>query len=217
VTNGGVRRGRREAGVTLPAPWDRYAERDQFFEHVAPRDVGASDSAVAETPGGRGERFTERSSHVGLAAQAPHLGRGLALGDYDNDGDVDALVTSCGGHVRLYRNDLPKRGNWLIVEPHLAGVGGLAYGTTVEVHAAGNTWRRYVQPAYSYLASNDPRLHFGVGEATQATVVVTWPNGSRVETAETNVNQRLRIWQVGATEERAKVEPPDEKPPKAEF
>ena len=217
VTNGGVRRGRRAAGVTLPAPWDRYAERDQFFEHLAPA-ANAGGSAGSQAPGERGLRFTERSNEVGLGAQPPHLGRGLALGDYDNDGDVDALVTACGGQVRLYRNDLPKRGNWLMVEPHLADGGGWAYGATVEVRAAGNTWRRYLQPAYSYLASNDPRLHFGLGDATRASVVVTWPNGSRVE-RETDVNQRLQIRQVEATEEKRRLpgdggsgseEPPEE-------
>ena len=188
VTNGGVRRGNRPAPATAPTAWGRYTEQDQFFEHVAPGE----ETNGREPTGPYGVRFMERGVEAGVAGQPPHLGRSLALGDYDNDGDVDALVTACGADVRLYRNDFEKRGNWLIVEPVLQATGAIAYGAMVEVRAGGKSWRRLVQPAYSYLASNDPRLHFGVGEVKQVGVIVTWPDGSRSE-GEHDVNQRLRI------------------------
>jgi hypothetical protein len=180
VANGRVRRGPRLAEAALPSPWDLYAEPDQLFEQVP-------------GPAPPGYRFEERRGAGGAPFREPHLGRGLALGDYDNDGDIDVAVTSCGGRARLFRNIAPRRGHWLLVRAVREGGKTDAHNARVTVTAGGRRWTREVQPAYSYLSSNDPRLHFGLGEAERADVLVRWPDGSTSELAALAVDRVVTV------------------------
>jgi hypothetical protein len=107
------------------------------------------------------------------------VSRALAYGDVDNDGDVDLLVTNFVGQARLFRNDAPKKGHWLIarvVEPKLGGRD--AYGAQLTVITAGKRIQGLVSPGSSYLASHDPRVHFGLGNAANVEhIEVRWPDG----------------------------------------
>ena len=101
-------------------------------------------------------------------------GRGLAAADYDNDGDLDLAVGSIGGRLQLLRND-GARGHWLEVALPRFAPGALV---TV-VLPDGRKLVREARAGGSYLSSEDPRLHFGVGAATRAReVVVRYPGGS---------------------------------------
>jgi hypothetical protein len=111
------------------------------------------------------------------------VARGLACADIDEDGAMDLLVTSIAGPARLYRNVAPKRGHWLVVRAVDPSLGGRdAYGAQITVQAG--TWRavRWLNPAYSYLCSNDPRCHFGLGQHQHLDrIVVVWPDGTEEE------------------------------------
>ena len=117
----------------------------------------------------------------------------MAVADYDSDGDLDVLITLLGGRPRLLRNDFPKRGRWLMVRALEKEGAGYVYGAKVTVEAGGKRWVRRVQPAYSYLASNDPRLHFGLGEVTDARVEVEWPDGTKTARGSVPVDQVLTL------------------------
>jgi hypothetical protein len=97
----------------------------------------------------------------------------------DNDGAVDLLVTSAGGPARLFRNVAPHRGHWLLVRAIDPALGGRdAYGAEIVVRAAGRRWWRLLNPGHSYLVSNDPRVHFGLGSVrTVDSIQVIWPDG----------------------------------------
>jgi hypothetical protein len=105
-------------------------------------------------------------------ASEPRNGRGLAAADYDNDGDPDLAVSSIGGRLQLFRND-GARGHWLEVE-------GLPPAAAVTATLPDG--RRLVREAHagsSYLSSEDPRAHFGLGDATTvAELVVRLPDGA---------------------------------------
>ena len=119
----------------------------------------------------RGIRFVDVSARVHPALAAAAVSRASATADYDNDGDLDLLVTNVAAAPNLLRNDGGNRQHSLTIQ--LA-----ARGTRVAVIAGGQRQVREFQSGGSYLSSSDPRLHFGLGEATSATVKIHWPDGT---------------------------------------
>ena len=142
--------------VTGPA---KDAERLQVLENLA--GSGA--------PG----QFADAGEAVGLAGVPRMNGRGLAAADYDNDGDVDVAVGSVGGRLQLLRNE-GAVGHWLEV-----GLREFAPGAVVTVVLPdGRRLVREVLAGSSYLSSEDPRLHFGLGDATSVSeLLVRLPDG----------------------------------------
>jgi enediyne biosynthesis protein E4 len=123
-------------------------------------------------------RFEEISATAGPAFALEEVGRGLATGDVDNDGDTDALVTNNGGPVRLLINQTGAARSWLGLR--LIGAQGRdALGAWVGVLRSGapDLWRR-VRTDGSYLTASDPRLLFGLGDSPKIeSVRVVWPDG----------------------------------------
>ena len=103
-------------------------------------------------------------------------GRGLAAADFDNDGRMDIAVNTIGGRLVLLRNTSPA-GHWLEVR-----LARFAPGARVTVTLAdGRSWTQEVQSGSSYLSSEDPRLHFGLGAATRVAVLtIRYPGGATV-------------------------------------
>jgi hypothetical protein len=123
-------------------------------------------------------RFVEVTDQAGAGFQLVHSSRGLAAGDYDNDGDVDLLVTSLDAPPVLLRNDSDGAA-WLTVACDVAPADGPLIGTQVSVTVGDRTQRREIAAGDSFLSTHDPRLHFGLGAAERADrVEVRWPDGT---------------------------------------
>jgi hypothetical protein len=114
----------------------------------------------------------------GLAADL-RVSRGSLAGDYDNDGDLDLFVHNLNDRPSLLRNDW-SRGHWLGVALTGTRSNRDAVGARLHVVAGGRVQVRDVVRGSSYLGSEDPRIHFGLGEVTVVDcLVVRWPSGRR--------------------------------------
>ena len=141
-----------------------------------------------------GRRFEEVSAQLGADFANANVARGTAVADYDNDGDLDLLVTTVGAAPRLLRNDGGNRNHWL----QILLVGHThpdALGARVIVTAAGVRQTKERTSGGSYLSSHDPRLHFGLGAAASADVEIHWPDGLTQHIEAVAANQVLRLVQ----------------------
>jgi hypothetical protein len=128
------------------------------------------------------------------ALAAPILGRGLATGDFDNDGRIDALAVDFEGAPVLLHNQSQTKNHWLKLD--LRGTGGnrFSYGARIRLTTGGQHWSGQVSPASSYLSSSDPRAHFGLGTvSTIDEITVLWPSGRKSTLRGVDVDQILRI------------------------
>ena len=141
--------------------WSQYVQRNQLYANL-----------------GKG-KFREISEHNPALCGFDCVGRGLAVGDFDNDGAPDLLVTEIAGGARLLRNIAPANGHWLGVRAILPKHRRDAYGAEIRVRAGGATYARLLYPGYSYCSSSDPRCFFGLGQFKRYDgITVIWPDGT---------------------------------------
>jgi hypothetical protein len=139
-------------------------------------------------------RFVEVGRGAGPAFAAEGVGRGLAAGDIDNDGDLDLLVTNNGDNAELLRNDGGNRANALLVRLRGSRGNTEAIGARIRLTAGSRTQIRDVKAGSSYLSQNDLRAHFGLRAAGRADrIEVVWPSGRMEAVANVPVNQIITI------------------------
>jgi enediyne biosynthesis protein E4 len=125
-----------------------------------------------------GTRFRHVTKDVGGALVIEKSSRGAAFGDYDNDGDIDALVVNMNDTPTLLRNDTPRTRHWLTLRLVGTKSNRDAIGAKVIVEAGGRRQTATVRGDGSYMSHSDVRAHFGLGEITKASrIEIRWPSG----------------------------------------
>ena len=176
VANGKVQRGETRADSSIGPPWNDYAEPNLLYVN----DGQAKFSPVRDD-------LSTYSSKVEMT-------RGLAMGDIDRDGDLDVLFSNNNGPARLYRNDAPRQGHWLMVEAFDPALKRVAIGARVSIHAGERAIHRTIRRSFSYLSSHDPHAHFGLGAIEQIDrIEVLWPDGLRETFAGVPVDQYISL------------------------
>jgi enediyne biosynthesis protein E4 len=159
--------------------------------HVRPGATEAQRKLLLRNGGGR-LSDVGRQSGSGFASEK--VGRTLAAGDIDNDGDLDLLVTNNGGNAELLRNDGGSGNGSVIIRFAGTTSNRSAAGARVRVTAGGVTQVREVKAGSSYLGQNDLRVHVGLGKATRIDRLdVRWPNGQTEVVTGAAVNQILIV------------------------
>ncbi len=141
-----------------------------------------------------GHGFEDVSSISGTVFEKNWVGRGLAIGDLDNDGRLDAVVTENGGPAHVLHNETANGNHWLTIT--LEGTRSNRDGIGAEIrlvspHSRQNTT---VTTAGSYLSSNDKRAHFGLGpDASATSVEIHWPSGTVQKLTDVKADRELHV------------------------
>jgi hypothetical protein len=135
----------------------------------------------------------EAVSDAGPGVSASHSSRGCAFGDFDNDGDLDVLVLNMNETPSLLRNDLKGNHHWLKVKLVGTKSNRSAIGARVLAHYSGRVQAQEVLSQSSYYSCNDTRLHFGLGQASTADLLIYWPSGLTEKYAAVKCDQLTTI------------------------
>jgi len=156
----------------------------QLVRQKDPFPLGQPNQVFRNT--GKGSFVEIAAEEAGPELQLLEVSRGAILGDVDNDGDTDVLVTNNNGPARLLLNQVGNRNHWVglrLLGKNETKNGRDMLGARVDVTtASGNVLRRRVRTDGSYLTANDARVLVGLGVARQVkSVRVRWPNGTTEE------------------------------------
>jgi len=125
------------------------------------------------------ETFLDQTKSIGGDLLKPAVGRGAAFGDIDNDGDIDIAISNNNGKANLLLNEGKPKGHWIGFQLEGKTCNREAIGSKLKITTDSGIQVAWVNPAASYLSSNDPRVLFGLGPDEMVTSLeIQWP-GSR--------------------------------------
>lgn len=180
VLNGRVKRWEMIPNAGVPAPWDELAEPNLLYLNQ-----------------GRG-RFLEGNEYGGTLCSRVEISRGLAVGDIDQDGDMDIVMTNIKSPSRLYRNDAPRSGSWLAIRALDPRLKRDAIGAQVVMVAGARRLTRTISRTFSYMSSSDPTAYFGLGDISHIDrIEVKWLDGLHEWFQPPPLNRRVTLERGG--------------------
>jgi enediyne biosynthesis protein E4 len=149
----------------------------------------------------KGKRFVDVSAESGKVFQQKWAARGMAIGDIDNDGKIDVVVTENDGPAWILRNETPTHNHWITLK--LVGVTSNKDGIGAQIKITTATGDQYATATTSgsYQSSSDKRVHFGLGSVKEATQVeIRWPSGIKQVLKNVPADQILTVTEAVSAE-----------------
>lgn len=179
IANGRVTREEPRGNTSRSDFWVHYSEANLVY-----RNTGAN----------TGLDFEDVGESAGAFASRLEVSRGLAVGDIEADGDMDLLLSNAAGPARLFINDAPKQGRWLVVRAFDPENRRDAYGAMVMVSIRGRDIVRLANPGFSYLSSSDVRAHFGLPAIGAIdSIRIQWPGGFEERFSGVDADQAITL------------------------
>ena len=140
-----------------------------------------------------GGKFADVSNESGPGIRQERSSRGLAVGDLDNDGDLDIVIVNLDGIPSILRNDGGNRRHWLTLQ--LRGTASNRFGLGARIRARTGTLTQTAEASTSgsIFSASDSRVHFGLGAATEADLEIRWPSGKVQALKGVAANQIIEI------------------------
>lgn len=165
---------------------------DLFISNGHPHRLIGEEDLLLLNDGGL--RFINVSNELGADFQDEFVGRGSAVGDYDDDGDFDVLVLNLSARPRLLRNEGGNRQNWFMLELVGTESNREGIGARVRLTAGGKTQTKWRVSGSGYLSQSDHRLHFGLGGSSRIdSIEIHWPSGRTQTLSGVDVNQVMTV------------------------
>ena len=153
-----------------------YGHEDQLLENLG-------NGKFADVSLQRGEYFSKE-----------YVGRGTCIGDYDNDGDLDALISNLDDQCRFLRNNKGNENNWIMLRLTGTSSNRDGIGARISITSGGRQQISQKKSTTGYLSQNDPRIHFGLGKnETVDRVEIKWPSGKVQVLENIKANQILDV------------------------
>ena len=161
---------------------DLFVARSNVIDNVADFATGrryAEPNSVFRNLGNG--KFQDASDQAGASFQIAAAHRGVAFGDLDNDGRIDAVVTVLNGPARVFRNESENANHWVLLRllgnrSNRMGIGAQVKLTTAD----GSSQYNHATTSVGFAGSSDSRVHFGLGAAARiAEIEIRWPSGIR--------------------------------------
>ena len=144
--------------------------------------------------------FSDISNMAGPGLLIKRVSRGAAFGDYDNDGDIDILVTNVNQPPILLRNDGGNKNHWLMIKTVGVKSNRDGIGARITLSANGKMQIREIKSGSSFLCQSDMRAFFGLGKASTVDFVeIRWPSGIVDKVENVKANQIITIVEGQAT------------------
>jgi enediyne biosynthesis protein E4 len=185
--------------LNLSRPWDGWGcgfvdlDNDGWLDvFVACGGLDVNQPQSNRVLRNMGGRFTDVSADAGADFGVSRLHRGVAFADFDNDGRIDAAVTSLNQPIELWMNRSPML-HWLQLKLKGTQSNVSALGAKVICQTSRCTQVSFVANSVGYASASDLRVHFGLGEDSKASLEIHWPSGTVQELKDVPSDQRLHI------------------------